>query len=143
MASTKIPAITDYLLTLWESTPDLTGVEITEAEASDSAKEWVVVLGAKSTRDWRSLGNSPTPLTENFSITCDAACIALGKKTYAEAKTRAYELLLAAESAVRDDVHLGGLVQHCKVSSAEHRFQPVDKGKACAVRFVIEGKTRI
>ncbi len=145
MTSSALPAVSAALVTLFEAAPALAGVDVSHISPDPrEPKEWLIVGAAKTTREWKALGNAPTPLDETFTIPCEAACVKAGRPTFTEAQTRAFEILAAAESALRADKHLGTtLVRHYRVASVEEVYSVVDKGRVCTVRFVIEGKTRI
>lgn len=144
MASSKIPAIGAALETLFDGATGLEDVNVSRISPDPlTPQEWIVVGPGKGTRTFRSLGNQPTPLDEDFSFACEAACIQQGKPAFSAVGDRAWELLELAETALRGDIHLGDLIRHALIGSAEESYQVVDKGRQCTVRFVISGKARI
>lgn len=143
MASSKLPEITSALVTLFEAASGLDGVKVAHVERPDTKSDWILVGGGKATRQFKSLGNQPTPLDEDFSIECEATAIKVGGTTYTDAQARAFQLLDAAESALRDDHRLSDLVRWATVATVQEHFEPVDKGRAATVRFTVTGKTRI
>ena len=145
MPSTQIPAITDALVALWEADTDLAGVKIVEADADPTGKKWeaIVVGTGKVKREWRSLGNQPVPLNETFEILCEVRIIQPGARDWKTIRQRGYDIFEVAEAALRANHNLDGLILFCRVSEASHRFEATDKGRACAVRFTVEGKAHI
>lgn len=145
MASSRLPAITTALVELFAAAPGLEGVTIAHIASASPAKEGIIIGGGEATRSFKALGALPTPLDEEFTIDCEAAVVMLGATDWDAPQARAYELLEAAENALRSDHKLGdpGLVRWITVSRVRENFEAVDKGRAASVRFWLTGKTRI
>lgn len=148
MATSKPVAIRAALIELWQGASGLEGVSVVRVAPSDRITEALVVGACKSTRRFKALGNQPTPLDEEFSLTCQVEVFHASAKDYAAPEDRAYEILEAAEDAMRADPHLelgdptSPLLRHYLIASTEDDFAPTDPGRTCAVRFVIQGVTR-
>ncbi len=143
MTSSSLPAVTAALVELLEMASGLEGVTIAHIAAENPSADGIIVGAAESTRQFKALGALPTPLDEEFTVECAAAAVMIGATSWTAPQARAYELLEAAENALRSDYKLGGLVRWITVSRVKESFEAVDKGRAASVRFWLTGKTRI
>lgn len=143
MASTAIPAVKAAIVNTLNGAEELEGVEITADKMPERASEFIWVVNGKSEREFRLIGGAPTPLDEDLTVEIRVVVI-LGAKTASPSEERATELLEAAETALREDIHLEDTVLWHRISNiAEGEQQVHDEKRGFVYVATLSAKARI
>ena len=137
--STKIDAVCLALTALW--TAALTGVQVADGPQanSDASNDWLFVgddaadegnEAAAVDQSWMAFAKT---MQETGEITC-AVVSRAGDTDIPTVRARAYAILASAETALRVDPLLGGVVMQSYVSA--HQYMPVITQGGCKARVV-------
>jgi hypothetical protein len=139
--STKVDAVCLALTALWTSA--LTGIQVVDGPQanSDAANDWLfvgangdlpdeVAESAVVDQSWMAFAKV---MQETAEITCAIVCRA-GEPSISAVRARAYSILAAAETALRADPLLGGVVMQSYVSA--HQLIPVVTTSGAKARVV-------
>lgn len=139
--STKVDDVCVALTAMWQTA--LTGTQVVDGPQanSDAANEWLFVgFDGDAPDEGNEAVNAEQDLMaflktkqETAEVTC-AIVVRSGGIELTTVRARAYDLLSAAEDALRSDMQLGGLVMHAYVS--EHQYIPVLTQSGCKARVV-------
>lgn len=157
MSTSKVPAVIDYLVTLFTNAQatTLNGVTVFDGPAvtADPAPLalWVGVddpdataatVAASSTQEWAGLGHQSR--NELLSVRCVAQAWS-GADDVRTVRQSVYAIIAAVEDLVRNDAALGGnlLFTSPGVTNGELRQLTSGAGAAARVTFTIDGKARI
>ena len=154
MAASKLPAILDYLVSLFTTASTVGGTGVSVYDGPTVTQEpaqrilWVGIDDpdtdepetASSETPWAGLGAQ----AKNEQVTVWCAAEAWGGETEVAAiRTAAFAIYNAAEALLRADVMLGGLVQFPGVAGVVLRQNQTTQGAVARVSFRIEGQARI
>jgi len=157
MATSKVPAVIDYLVTtftaattLGAATPPVAvydGPLVTQEPAQlllfvgiDDPDSDEAPTSASSEQSWASLGKQ----AKNEQVTVFCTAESWGGDTDVKAiRTTAYGIVAAVEDLLRADVMLGGLFQFGQVTGLTLRQNQTTQGAVARVTFQIEGQARI
>jgi hypothetical protein len=141
--STKVDAVCLALTALWTSA--LTGIQVADGPQanSDAANDWLFVgadgdapddgnEAAAVDQSWMAFAKT---MQETAEITC-AIVSRAGEPSITAVRARAYGFLAAAETALRADPLLGGVVMQSYVS--EHQLIPVVTTSGAKARVVFK-----
>ncbi len=137
--STKIDAVCLALTALWTSA--LTSVQVADGPQanSDASNDWLFVgddaadegnEAAAVDQSWMAFAKT---MQETGEITC-AVVSRAGDTDIPSVRARAYAVLATAETALRADPYLGGVVMQSYVSA--HQYIPVITQGGCKARVV-------
>ena len=137
--STQTDAVILALTAMWQPL-DLQVVDGPQVNG-DASNDWLFVGYSGDTPDEFNIGATAEQSLMTFAkgkqedgqVTC-AVISRSGDTEVASTRLRAYGFLSAAETALRNDMTLGGLVMHAFVSS--HQYFPVQTQAAAKVRVV-------
>lgn len=142
--STLTDQVILYLTTLWQNAPALEGCQVVDGPQvnSDPSDDWLFVgFNGDAPDEYnqgaiadQSLMAFAKPKFEDGQVTCAMVSRSGGIADVPAARARAYGNLSAAESSVRNDMQLGGLVMHAYVSN--HQYSPVQTQQGAKVRVV-------
>lgn len=139
MAS-KIDAVCLALTALWHAAlPDVQVADGPQVN-SDASNDWLFVgangeapesftQGATVEQTWMAFAKT---MQETAQITC-AVVSRAGGNDVLPVRTRAYQILASAETALRADPFLGSLLMQSYISS--HQYVPVITQDGCKVRI--------
>jgi hypothetical protein len=139
--SSKVDAVCLALTALWQANVTTAQVVDGPQANSDAANDWLFVGangdapedGAEiglSQQDWMAFAKVQQ---ESLDITC-AVVSRRGDTDIPSARASAYAILAAADTALRTDPTLGGVVMRSHISS--HQYIPVITSGGCKVRIV-------
>lgn len=143
MASTAIPAVKQAIKGILEEAEGLEDTLVTTdyAEAERKA-EHIWIWKAKAKRDPKGIGRRPARLEEEIRVVLRV--VAIGGADAAVAEARAFELVEAAENALRDESKLAGsIVLFSHVEELEEEPLNFDTKVGCHVLMTVAAKTRI
>lgn len=160
MATSRVPDVIDYLVTLFTgdatlgaaAAPDTVAVyDGPRIEQSPSQRNLYVGLtdpdgdepiAANSEQEWAALGKQA--ITENLTIHCCAEAWS-GETDVRTLRLAAYAIVHAVETLIRADPMLGGLVLFCEPVSGgtELRQEQTTQGVLVKVLFHIDAKARL
>ncbi len=137
--ATKVDAVCLALTALW--TAALTGVQVADGPQanSDASNDWLFVgddaadegnEAAAVDQSWMAFAKT---MQETGEITC-AVVSRAGDTDIPTVRARAYAILASAETALRVDPLLGGVVMQSYVSA--HQYMPVITQGGCKARVV-------
>ena len=137
--STKVDAVCLALTALW--TAALTGVQVADGPQanSDASNDWLFVgddaadegnEAAAVDQSWMAFAKT---MQETGEVTC-AVVSRAGDTDIPAVRARAYAILATAETALRADPLLGGVVMQSYVSA--HQYIPVITQGGCKARVV-------
>jgi len=137
--STKVDAVCLALTALW--TAALTGVQVADGPQanSDASNDWLFVgddaldegnEAAAVDQSWMAFAKT---MQETGQITC-AIVSRAGDTDIPAVRARAYAILASAETSLRADPLLGGVVMQSYVSA--HQYIPVITQGGCKARVV-------
>jgi hypothetical protein len=142
MAS-KVDAVCLALTALWQAAPALDDVQVVDGPQAnaESAPEWLFVgydadtlnentEGASAEQDWMAFARTKQ---EEGQVVCSVV-VRSGEVNIAAVRTRAFEIVSAAEDALRSDPLLGGLAMQTWLS--DQRFIPMVTTSGCKARVV-------
>src|ERR1044072_8096806 len=142
--STKVDAVCLALTALWTSA--LTDVQVADGPQanSDSSNDWLFVGATGDAPDeaveaavvdqsWMAFAKT---MQETAQITCAIVC-RRGDTDIPTARARAYAILASAETALRADPLLGGMVMQSYVSA--HQYMPAQTPQGATARVVVTG----
>lgn len=138
--STRTDPVCVALAALW--TPVLTGVEVKDGPQVDSqsANEWLWVgydggapdegnAMAEAEEDWMTFGTK-----QETNRVKNAILVHSGDTTIPTVRARAFAILATAETALRADRTLGGIVMHALLTG--HQYYPAITTAGAKVRVV-------
>lgn len=144
--STKTDAVLLALVALWQAAPALEGVEVVDGPQanSEALNEWLFVGSdgaaptegtqvASANQEWQAFARMKQ---ETAEITC-AFVVRSGDKDTVTVRVRAYALLGAAETAVRADPTLAGLVMQAGISAHQYFPAMTQAGPIARVVFTV------
>ena len=150
MTTSRIPAVVDALVTiLTAALPDVDVYDGRWVTAPASTRSYLTVgwtpeeEGPSGEQSWAGLGAKARD--ERIAVPCYADAYS-GSTDTAERRNAAFELLTAAEDALRADPTLGGAVLQpgwAEVGNYSVRQEQTDAGLEVGVTFVINVTTRI
>ncbi len=139
--STKVDAVCLALTALWTSA--LTSVQVADGPQanSDASNDWLFVgadgdapddgnEAAAVDQSWMAFAKT---MQETAEVTCAVVSVA-GDTDIPSVRARAYAILASAETALRADPLLGGVVMQAYVSA--HQYIPVITQGGCKARVV-------
>lgn len=139
--STKTDAVILYLTTLWQGA--LTEIQVADGPQvnSDASNDWLFVgfngdmpdeFNEGAVVEQSLMGFAKTK-GEDGQVTCSVVS-RVGDSDIPAVRARALGFVASAETAVRNDMQLGGLVMHAFVSG--HQYIPVQTQQGAKVRVV-------
>ena len=139
--ATKVDAVCLALTALWTSALSTVRVVDGPQANSDAASDWLFVgadgdapdegmEGASVDQSWMAFAKT---MQETGEITC-AVVSRAGDTDIPSVRARAYAILASAETALRADPLLGGVVMQSYVSA--HQYIPVITQGGCKARVV-------
>jgi hypothetical protein len=142
MASTAIPAVKVAIEEILAGADGLENTLVTRDYAKAERKpEHIWIWKAKAKRDPKGIGRRPARLEEEIRVTLRA--VAIGGDA-AAAEARVFELVEAAETALRDESRLAGsIVLFSHVEELEEEPLNFDTKVGCHVLMTVVAKTRI
>ncbi|MGW3427496.1 hypothetical protein ACWDHW_06005 [Streptomyces melanosporofaciens] len=155
MATSRVPAAIEALLTIWRAAPGLAGVEILDGPPTidQAGTDYLSVgwspgseLAVEFTQEFNAAGARTRD--EEFSILCYLDTWT-GDTDVATRRTRAFELLAVCEEAVRASSSnptaptLNGAVLWAEISAGSLMQANTDKGVRAAIPFTVTCRARI
>lgn len=141
----RVPAVLDALVSLWDSTPDLAGLVQDGPVPIESPGLEILAVGhddadgdGTSTEGLLSAeGMGSRPDREQFTVSCLVAVVD-GANDARAARLRAFDLLSAAAEALAGDRTLGGIVMRAHVQGVSLRqLQTGEDGAKAQVFFTV------
>ncbi len=142
MASTSIPAVKAAIQEILAEAGGLDGILVTtDYNKTDRAPEHIWIWKAKSKRDFKGLGHRPPRLQEEIKVTLRV--VTVGGADAAAAEARVYEIVEAAETALREDTTLGGVARKAHVADLDEEPLSFDSKIGCHVLMTVAAETVI
>lgn len=104
-------------------------------------REYVWLYKSETTRDFLGLGRRPPKLRED--IKCYLRLFVSGAGEFSETKGRAYDLLEAVETALRENYKLDDTIEFSRIMKAIGEPISLDQRTGFHILFQLVGKTRI
>ena len=146
MATTALPQVINGILTAFNASADLTGVRIFDGpEIDESYPGDAIAVGHDGTDDGEVIaGNvrqNPTQLgNQKIMETGTVDCFMWawdGGSSLANRRTRAFQLLSAADTAIRADSSFAGVCLYSYIDSHTTSYRQNSAGTAVVINFTI------
>lgn len=150
MTTSRIPATIDALVSRWTAAAALAGVAVLDGPPTiDLPTDFLTVgwspyadVAVDGTQAFAAIGGN-APRDEDFTIACYADSYT-GDTDPSARRSRVYQLVAAAESDLRTDPTLGGvLTLWAEIVAQTLHQEQTDRGLVVGVTFHVHCRTRI
>jgi hypothetical protein len=147
VTSSAIPSVKGALRDLWRGQTGvgqtLEGVGVKWGMFEPPKAEQIEIWKGKGQRNFRSLGNQPTPLDEEFSIDVLVSVIQAKGTDFEACETRMWAIVAAMEDLYRANPKLGLNLIYGSFSAVDQEYFTVDRQRGSRVTVTVSGKARI